>query len=104
VPVKIARRLQFRLPVDILESFTDPSVLPVDVEIKNSVVTREPVGVVGAITPWNHPLYQVLAKIGAALAAGCTVVLKPSEVTPVVIHLLADVLDHAGLPQVSSTW
>ena len=43
---------------------------------------REPIGVVGAITPWNYPLHQVVAKVAAALAAGCTVVLKPTEVAP----------------------
>ena len=51
-------------------------------QIRNSLVVREPIGVVGAITPWNYPLHQVVAKVAAALAAGCTVVLKPSEVAP----------------------
>ena len=59
---------------------------------------REPVGVVGAITPWNYPLHQVVAKVAAALAAGCTVVLKPSELTPLVAYLLFDAADEAGLP------
>ena len=49
-------------------------------EISNSLVVHEPVGVVGAITPWNYPLYQIVLKVAPALAAGCTVVLKPSEV------------------------
>ena len=52
--------------------------------VGNSLVVREPVGVVGAITPWNYPLHQIVAKVAAALAAGCTVVLKPSEVAPLV--------------------
>ena len=51
-------------------------------QIGNSLVVREPVGVVGAITPWNYPLHQIAAKVAPAMAAGCTVVLKPSEVTP----------------------
>ena len=51
-------------------------------EVGNSLVVREPVGVVGAITPWNYPLHQIVAKVAPALAAGCTVVLKPSEVAP----------------------
>ena len=51
-------------------------------QIGNSLVSREPIGVVGAITPWNYPLYQIAAKVAPALAAGCTVVLKPSEVAP----------------------
>ena len=50
--------------------------------VGNSLVVREPVGVVGAITPWNYPLHQVVAKVAPALAAGCTVVLKPAELTP----------------------
>jgi aldehyde dehydrogenase (NAD+) len=69
-----------------------------DETIGNVRVTREPIGVVGAITPWNYPLHQICAKVGAALAAGCTVVLKPSEVAPLSALLLADVADRLGLP------
>ena len=64
----------------------------------NSMIVREPVGVVGAITPWNYPLHQVVAKVAPALAAGCTVVLKPSEVAPLAAYALADIIDEAGLP------
>jgi betaine-aldehyde dehydrogenase len=64
----------------------------------NSRVVREPVGVVACITPWNYPLHQIAAKVAAALAAGCTVVLKPSEVAPVNAFILAEVIDAAGLP------
>jgi acyl-CoA reductase-like NAD-dependent aldehyde dehydrogenase len=64
----------------------------------NSRVVREPVGVVACITPWNYPLHQITAKIAAALAAGCTVVLKPSEVAPLNAFVLAEVIDAAGLP------
>jgi aldehyde dehydrogenase (NAD+) len=67
-------------------------------EIGNSLVVREPVGVVGGITPWNYPLHQICAKVSPALAAGCTVVLKPSEVTPLNAFLLAQIVDEAGLP------
>jgi aldehyde dehydrogenase (NAD+) len=59
---------------------------------------REPVGVVGAITPWNYPLHQTMAKVAAALAAGCTVVHKPSEVAPLSAYLLAELCAEAGLP------
>jgi aldehyde dehydrogenase (NAD+) len=62
-------------------------------------VIREPVGVVGAITPWNYPLHQVVAKVAAALAAGCTVVLKPSELTPLVAYVLFDAVHEADLPR-----
>ena len=67
-------------------------------QIGNSLVLREAVGVVGAITPWNYPLHQVAAKVAPALTAGCTVVLKPSEVTPLTAFVLAEVFDAVGLP------
>jgi aldehyde dehydrogenase (NAD+) len=67
-------------------------------EVGNSLVVREPVGVVGAITPWNYPLYQVVLKVAPSLAAGCTVVLKPSEVAPINAFILADIIDEVGLP------
>ena len=59
---------------------------------------REPVGVVAAITPWNSPLIQLLAKLGPALAAGCTLVAKPSEVTPASTLVLARLIEQAGFP------
>lgn len=68
-------------------------------KIGNSLVVREPVGVVGCITPWNYPLHQVVAKVAPALAAGCTVVLKPSEVAPVTAFILAEIIDEIGLPK-----
>src|SRR6478752_5131246 len=67
-------------------------------EIGSSRVLREPVGVLGAITPWNYPLNQIAAKVAPALAAGCTVVLKPSEVVPLNAFILAEVIEAAGLP------
>jgi aldehyde dehydrogenase (NAD+) len=66
--------------------------------VGNSIVVREPVGVVAAITPWNYPLNQITMKVAPALAAGCTVVLKPSEVAPINAFILADVIHEAGLP------
>ena len=67
-------------------------------QIGNSAVFMEPVGIVGAITPWNFPFYQTIAKIAPALAMGCTVALKPSELTPLAIPILMDAADQAGLP------
>ena len=64
----------------------------------NSLIVREPVGVVGCITPWNYPLHQIAAKVAFAMAAGCTVVLKPSEVAPLDAFVLAEVINDAGLP------
>ncbi len=66
--------------------------------VGNSLVVREPIGVVGGITPWNYPLYLIVCKVVPALAAGCTVVLKPSEITPLNAYLLAEAMDEAGLP------
>ncbi len=66
--------------------------------IGNSLIVREPIGVVGAITPWNYPLHQIIAKVGPALAAGCTIVLKPSEVAPLNAFILAEIIDSVGLP------
>ena len=71
---------------------------PFEEQIGNSLVVKEPIGVVGAITPWNYPLNQIIAKVAAALAAGCTVVLKPSEVAPLNAFVLADAIDEAGVP------
>ncbi len=62
-------------------------------------MVREPVGVVAAITPWNYPLHQIAAKVAPALAAGCTVVVKPSEVAPLNAFILAEIIDAAGLPK-----
>lgn len=67
-------------------------------QVGNSLVVREPIGVVGAITPWNYPLYLIICKVVPALAAGCTVVLKPSEVTPLNAYLLTEVIHEVGLP------
>jgi aldehyde dehydrogenase (NAD+) len=64
-----------------------------------ALVVKEPIGVVGCITPWNYPLNQIAAKICPAMIVGCTVVLKPSEVTPVCAYLLADAIHEAGLPK-----
>jgi aldehyde dehydrogenase (NAD+) len=66
--------------------------------VGNSLIVKDPVGVVGAITPWNYPLHQIAAKVAPALAAGCTVVLKPSEVAPLNAFVLADVISDIGLP------
>jgi acyl-CoA reductase-like NAD-dependent aldehyde dehydrogenase len=66
--------------------------------VGNSLVVREPIGVVGCITPWNYPLHQIAAKVAPALAAGCTVVVKPSEVAPLNAFVLADIFDAVGVP------
>jgi aldehyde dehydrogenase (NAD+) len=98
-PLKVAKAVQAGLPLTVLRGYADTAAKPAhDETVGNSLVVREPVGVVGAITPWNYPLHQIVAKVAAALAAGCTVVLKPSELTPLVAYLLFDAADEAGLP------
>ncbi|MBU2662849.1 aldehyde dehydrogenase family protein [Actinoplanes bogorensis] len=96
-PLKVAKAVQAGLPLTVLRSYADLA-LPGPETIGNSTVVREPIGVVGAITPWNYPLHQVVAKVAAAMAAGCTVVLKPSELTPLVAFLLVDAAAEAGVP------
>jgi acyl-CoA reductase-like NAD-dependent aldehyde dehydrogenase len=66
--------------------------------VGNSLIVREPIGVVGAITPWNYPLHQIAAKVAPALAAGCTVVLKPSEVAPLNAFVLMEIFEEVGIP------
>ncbi|MFI7606539.1 aldehyde dehydrogenase family protein [Micromonospora sp. NPDC049366] len=98
-PLKLATRVQVGLPLTVLHSYVELAARPPAPEtVGNSTVVREPVGVVGAITPWNYPLHQVVAKLAPALAAGCTVVLKPSELTPLVSYLLFDAVHEAGFP------
>ncbi len=99
MPLKLSRMIQAGLPA--LHFGSMPKLMEEiawEEEIGNSRVIREPVGVVGAITPWNYPLNQIAVKVAPALAAGCTVVLKPSEVTPLNAFLLAEVIEAAGLP------
>jgi aldehyde dehydrogenase (NAD+) len=64
-----------------------------------SLIVKEPIGVVGLITPWNWPLNQITCKVGPALAAGCTMVLKPSEIAPLDAIIFAEILDEAGVPK-----
>jgi aldehyde dehydrogenase (NAD+) len=99
MPLGQAKSIQAGLPVMTFSSM--PQLLrevAFQEEVGNSLLVREPVGVVGAITPWNYPLHQVAAKVAPALAAGCTVVLKPSEVVPLTAFLLAEVMEEVGLP------
>ena len=97
--MKIASTVQAGLPIATLASCAQLlPTFPFEEEIGNSLVVKEPLGVVGCITPWNYPLHQVVAKVGPALAAGCTVVLKQTEVAPLSTYVLADVIHEVGLP------
>ncbi len=99
MPLTLSKIVQVGLPTGV---FADMAKKVADfqweTELGNSLIVREPVGVVGAITPWNYPLYQISLKVAPALAAGCTVVLKPSEIAPLNAFALADILHDIGLP------
>ena len=69
-----------------------------ETEINTTIIRKEPVGVCGLITPWNWPINQIACKVGPALAAGCTMILKPSEVAPLSAIIFSEVLDEAGVP------
>ncbi|HWH45689.1 MAG TPA: aldehyde dehydrogenase family protein [Thermoleophilaceae bacterium] len=99
MPIRLSRSIQAGLPVMDFASLPEIAAeFPFEETVGNSLVVREPVGVVACITPWNYPLHQICAKVAPALVAGCTVVVKPSEVTPLNAFVLAEVLVEAGLP------
>ena len=98
-PIAAASRVQVGLGVAVFRSMADVvEQLPREERIGSSLVLRVPAGVVGAITPWNYPLYQLAAKVGPALAAGCTCVVKPSSVAPLAAFGVADVAHELGFP------
>jgi len=100
MPLMLSKGIQVGLPtMAFAENATRAAEFEWEEESGNSTYVHEPVGVVAAITPWNYPLYQISLKVAAALAAGCTVVLKPSEVAPINAFILADIIDEVGLPK-----
>ncbi|MGA5540653.1 aldehyde dehydrogenase family protein [Mycobacterium sp. NPDC051198] len=98
-PITISRAIQLGLP---LNSFAEAANIVREYEFENeyrgSTIVREPFGVLGAITPWNYPLHQIALKVAYGLAAGNTVVVKPSEVTPLCALALTEIIDEIGLP------
>ena len=99
MPLKLSRIIQAGLPIASFRMAADLlDEVSLEEQAGSALVVREPIGVVAAITPWNYPLHQVACKVAPALAAGCTVVLKPSEVAPLSAFVLAEVVDEAGLP------
>ncbi len=99
MPRMLSQLVQVGLP---LNSFATAAQVAADFTweqtVGNLLVVREPIGVVGCITPWNYPLHQIAAKVAPALAAGCTVVVKPSEVAPLNAFVLAEIMDEVGVP------
>src|ERR687891_679668 len=99
MPITMSTIVQAQLPVNVTRSFaTLADTASFQEEIGNSLVVREPFGVAGLIAPWNFPLHQIMAKVAPAIAAGCTMVLKPSELAPLNSYLLADAALDIGLP------
>lgn len=99
MPVKLAAPIQVGMPTLQVRNYAELArKLVLEEEVGNSLVVREPVGVIGCITPWNYPLNQVVAKVMPALAVGCTVVLKPSEIAPLSAFILAEVIHQAKAP------
>ena len=99
MPIELSAQIQAGLPT--MDFMAIPELVEQtawEEQVGNSLIVREGVGVVGCITPWNYPLHQLAAKASAAFAAGCTVVAKPSEVTPLSAFVLAEICDEVGLP------
>ncbi|MFF0009376.1 aldehyde dehydrogenase family protein [Streptomyces tibetensis] len=98
-PLKFSQAVHAGVPIAVAGSYAElAATYAFEEKTGNSVVHHEPVGVVAAITPWNYPLHQIVAKVAPALAAGCTIVVKPAEDTPLVARLFADAVHEAGIP------
>ena len=98
-PTWLARDAQVPLcAVHFTQAIEALKAYPFERQFGTTLVRREPVGVCALITPWNWPLYQIGCKVAAALAAGCTMVLKPSEIAPLNALIFAEVMDAAGVP------
>ncbi len=99
MPSAWSRMIQAGLPIITLSSFI--SILEkyeFEHPIGRTQVVREPIGVCGFITPWNYPLHQIMGKVAPALASGCTMVLKPSQLAPLNAFILAEIMDQVGVP------
>jgi aldehyde dehydrogenase (NAD+)/betaine-aldehyde dehydrogenase len=100
MPIGLSQMIQAGLPTVTFSSMPElVAEVTWEEEVGNSLIVKEAAGVVAAITPWNYPLHQIANKVAPALAAGCTVVLKPSEVVPLNAFVLAEVVEEVGLPK-----
>ena len=99
-PLAFSRDEQVGTPIAVLASYVEllGSYNFGGDRVGNSLIVREPAGVAGAITPWNYPLYQIISKMAAALAAGCPMVLKTTGVAPLAAYELVGIVHEAGLP------
>lgn len=97
--LRFSTRVQAEFPISTLrQSATWLREATLEYPLGSSLIVREPAGVVACITPWNYPLHQVICKMAPALAAGCTVVLKPAEIAPLSAFMLAEAVHEIGLP------
>lgn len=99
MPRKLASRIQVGAPINAWSAYADlAETWAWEQPLGHSLVLQAPVGVVACITPWNYPLHQITGKVAPALLAGCTVVLKPSELAPLAAWILAEAIEAADLP------
>ncbi|MET0811023.1 MAG: aldehyde dehydrogenase family protein [Thermoleophilaceae bacterium] len=99
MPIGLSRMVQAGLPAVTFSSMPElVEAIAWEEEVGNSLIVREAAGVVAAITPWNYPLHQIANKVAPAIAAGCTVVVKPSEIVPLNAFVLAEICEAVGLP------
>ena len=100
MPLPLAKIIQAGLPVAVLKGFAEIAAsYPFEETLGSSLIVKEPVGVCGFITPWNYPLHQIIGKVAPALATGCTMVVKPSEIAPLNAFILAEIIAEVGLPK-----
>jgi acyl-CoA reductase-like NAD-dependent aldehyde dehydrogenase len=99
MPSTWARMIQAGLPISTFASFSE-IVKDYSFEYAQGTtqIIKEPIGVCGFITPWNYPLHQIAGKVAPALAAGCTMVLKPSQLAPLNAFILAEIMEQVGVP------
>jgi len=98
-PLQTSVAVHGGMGVGVVSSYIDvPFEMEKEEQLGNSTLIKEPVGVCSFITPWNFPLHQIVAKVMPALAAGCTMVLKPSSDTPLTAYYFAELVDECGFP------
>lgn len=99
MPSALSRMIQVGLPIATLDSF-GPILDGYEFEypMGRTTIAKEAIGVCGFITPWNYPLHQMIGKVAPALAAGCTMIVKPSQIAPLNAYMLAEIMDEIGLP------
>ena len=99
MPSAWSRMIQAGLPIAVLDSFV-PILTNYEFEysMNGTRIVKEPIGVCGFIAPWNYPMHQIIGKVAPALAAGCTMVVKPSQLAPLNSYILAEIIDEIGLP------